>query len=102
LELLWTGDWVAADEAERIGLVNHVYPDEEFTDRTREFAAKLAAGPPIALRTIKRATYQSSRTDLRTALDLISSHQAVIQSTHDSAEAMAAFREKRTAVFEGR
>lgn len=102
LELLWTGDWVGAEEAERLGLVNHVYPDAEFTTRTREFAARLAAGPPLALRTIKRATYQSSRTDLRTALDLISSHQAVIQSTHDSAEALNAFREKRTPVFEGR
>lgn len=102
LELLWTGDFVDANEAYRLGLVNHVYPDADFPDSVREFARRLAAGPPIAIRTIKRATYQSARTDLRTALDLISSHQAVIQSTHDSAEAMNAFREKRKPVFEGR
>jgi enoyl-CoA hydratase/carnithine racemase len=51
---------------------------------------------------IKRAVYQGARTDLRTALDLISSHMAVVQSTRDSQEAMAAFQEKRTGVYEGR
>jgi hypothetical protein len=39
---------------------------------------------------------------LRTALDLISSHMAVVRSTHDSAEAMAAFRERRPPLFQGR
>ena len=46
--------------------------------------------------------YQSARTDLRTSLDLISSHQAIVQSTEDSAEALAAFREKRRPNFQGR
>jgi enoyl-CoA hydratase/carnithine racemase len=45
---------------------------------------------------------RSARTDLRTALDLISSHMAVVRSTQDSAEAMAAFREHRAPVFHGR
>lgn len=102
LELLWTGDFVDAAEAHRIGLVNHVYEDDAFEARVRDYAARLAAGPPIALRMIKRASYQCANTDLRTALDLISSHQAVVQSTHDSAEAMRAFREKRPPVFLGR
>jgi hypothetical protein len=51
---------------------------------------------------IKRAAYQSARADVRTALDLISSHMAVVHSTRDSAEAMAAFRGRRAPVFEGR
>jgi enoyl-CoA hydratase/carnithine racemase len=51
---------------------------------------------------IKRAAYQSARLDLRTSLDLISSHQAVVQSTRDSHEAFAAFRDKRPPAFEGR
>jgi enoyl-CoA hydratase/carnithine racemase len=50
---------------------------------------------------IKRAVYQSSRTDLRTALDLISSHMAVVTSTQDSAEAITAFREKRKGNYVG-
>ncbi len=102
LELLWTADFVDADEAHRLGIANHVYADEDFTASSQAFASRLAAQPPINLRMIKRAAYQSARSDVRTALDLISSHMAVVHSTHDSAEAMAAFRGRRTPVFEGR
>jgi len=56
----------------------------------------------VSVGVIKRATYQSLRLDLRTHLDLISSHMAVVQSTSDSREAFAAFREKRPGHFEGR
>jgi enoyl-CoA hydratase/carnithine racemase len=102
LELLWTGDFVDAEEALRLGLVSQVHPDEELLSATYAFARRLAEGPPVAIRLIKRAVHQSARTDLRTALDLISSHQAVVQSTHDSKEAYAAFRQKRKPLFEGR
>jgi enoyl-CoA hydratase/carnithine racemase len=101
LELLWTGDVIDADEALRLGLVNHVYDDETFQQQAFEFARRLAAGPQVNIRMIKRATYQSANADLRTALDLISSHMAVVRSTHDSQEAMTAFREKRTPHFSG-
>jgi enoyl-CoA hydratase/carnithine racemase len=99
---LWTGDFVEAPEALRLGLANHVYPDAEFPAAVRALAARLAQQPPINVQMIKRAAYQSSRTDLRTALDLISSHMAVVRSTRDSAEALAPFRERRTPSFEGR
>ncbi|TYB48206.1 enoyl-CoA hydratase/isomerase family protein [Actinomadura chibensis] len=102
LELLWTGDFVDADEARRIGIADHVHPDEEFPDAWRRYARRLAEQPPVNVRMIKRAAHQSARADVRTALDLISSHMAVVHATHDSAEAMAAFRERRAPVFEGR
>jgi enoyl-CoA hydratase/carnithine racemase len=102
LELLWTGDFLDADEALRLGLANHVYPDEDFVTGWRAFARRLADQPPINVQMIKRAAYQSARTDLRTALDLISSHMAVVHSTQDSAEAMAAFRGRRAPDFKGR
>lgn len=102
LELLWTGDFIDAQTALDLGIVSYVYDDAEFADKARAFAAKLAAAPPINVAMIKRAVYQSARADLRTALDLISSHMAVVQTTHDSQEAMAAFREKRTPKFENR
>lgn len=101
LELMWTGDFVDADEALRIGLASQVHPDEEFGDAWLAFARRLAAQPPINIQMIKRAAYQSARADVRTALDLISSHLAVVHATHDSAEAMAAFRAGRPAEFEG-
>jgi enoyl-CoA hydratase/carnithine racemase len=102
LELLWTGDFLDADEALSLGLANHVYPDEDFVAAWRAFARRLADQPPINVQMIKRAAYQSARTDLRTALDLISSHMAIVHSTQDSAEAMAAFRGRRAPDFKGR
>jgi enoyl-CoA hydratase/carnithine racemase len=102
LELLLTGDFIDADEAHRIGMVNRVYEDEELIEETRAFAEKLAAGPPRVTRMIKRAVYQSTRSDLRTSLDLISSHMGIVQSMEESHEAFNAFREKRTPHFEGR
>ena len=102
LELLWTGDFVSAQDALRLGLANHVYPDGEFRASAGAFAARLAQQPPINVAMIKRAAYQSARADLRTALDLISSHMAVVRTTADSAEALSAFRERRAPSFEGR
>ena len=102
MELLLTGDFIDATEAERIGIVNHTYDDDRLREESLALARRLAAGPPVATAMIKRAVYQSAKCDLRTALDLISSHMAVVQSTRDSREAYEAFVEKRPAVFEGR
>lgn len=102
LHLLFTGDMFDADKAEELGLVNSVHDDEEFPAAVEEYAARLAAGPQIAVRIIKRTTYQSLRTDFRTSLELIGSNLAVYKTTHDSTEAFEAFREKRTPRFEGR
>lgn len=102
LELLLTGDFVDADEALRIGMVNRVYADDELQERTREFAAQLASMSPVAVGVIKRTVQQSAAIDLRTSLDLISSHMAVVQSTDDYREAQTAFAEKRPGRFTGR
>jgi 2-(1,2-epoxy-1,2-dihydrophenyl)acetyl-CoA isomerase len=102
LELLWTGDFIKANEALRIGLVSRVCEDDRLMPETLAFAARLAAGPPIQLRLIKKLLYQSLRTDLRTSLELVSSHMAVVQSTDDYREAMAAYKEKRAPKFKGR
>jgi enoyl-CoA hydratase/carnithine racemase len=101
LELLLTGDFIDAEEAGRLGIANHVVDDADLAGAVNTLARKIADGPPVAIRTIKRAVYQSARSDLRTALDLISSHMAVVTSTEDSAEALAAFREKRPASYVG-
>ena len=102
LELMWTGDFIDADAALQLGVVNHVWDDDTFSDQARAFALRLAAGPPLAIRLIKRAALQSATTDLRTGLDLISSHMAVVRATEDSQEALAAFRERRPGRFVGR
>ncbi|MDI2132406.1 enoyl-CoA hydratase/isomerase family protein [Yinghuangia seranimata] len=102
LRLLWTGDFVDADEALGMGLVSAVHDDADFAASVRAFAARLAAQPPVAVQLIKRAVREGERHDLRTALDLISSHQAVVTATQDSQEALAAFREKRPGTYTGR
>ncbi|TPQ38241.1 enoyl-CoA hydratase/isomerase family protein [Cupriavidus pinatubonensis] len=101
LELLWTGDFVSSDEAHRLGIVNRVFPDEQLFDETLAFASKLADGPPIQLREIKKLMYQGLRTDFRTSLESVSAHMAVIQSTRDYKEAIQAYKEKRKPKFEG-
>ena len=102
LELLLTGDFIDAEEALRIGLVNRLAAPGELQASTGALADQLAAAPPVTVRMIKRATYQSAGTDLRTALDLISSHFAVVAATEDAAEALAAVQEKRTPHYSGR
>jgi enoyl-CoA hydratase/carnithine racemase len=102
LELLWTGDFVSSEEAERIGLVNSVVEDSQLAEVTTALARKIADAHPMAIRMIKRATYQSLRSDLRTSLDLISSHTGVIGLMADSQEAREAFAEHRRPRFTGK
>lgn len=101
LELMLTADFIDGTEAARLGIANQVVDDADLPAAVDRLARKIVDAPPIAVRAIKRAIYQSAHTDLRTALDLISSHMAVVTSTADSAEALAAFREKRRATFVG-
>lgn len=102
LELLWTGRFVDAQEALRLGIVSDVVPDENLMDHTLALAQRIAAGPPIAIRMIKRAARQAQTMDLASHLDQISSHMAVVYATDDHKEAVAAFLEKRAPVFSGK
>jgi len=102
LELLWTGDFVGADEALQIGLVNHVYPDEELIPRTLELAKRFADAPSVQVSAIKKLVYQGLHSDFRTSLDTVAAHLAVVQSTEDYKEAVRAFKEKRPGRFKGR
>ena len=101
LELLWTAEFIDAETAKEIGLVNHVFSNESLMEETRKIAQRIASMPPLSVRLIKRAAYQSANTDIETALDLISSHIAVARAGADHPEAIAAFKEKRPGNFVG-
>src|SRR5215471_3282986 len=80
-EMAMTGQNISADEAYRIGLVNHVYPREELMARTMELATLLASKPPEALFATKRLTRELIDLDTDAALDEIQkSFRACLES----------------------
>ena len=90
LEMLWTGDTISASEAEAIGMVNRVVPDDELQIQVQDFARKLCLRSPVSLGLIKRWVYQGLRSgDLQMNLDLIASHMGVVSSLEDTVEALA-------------
>ncbi len=95
LELFLTGDFVDAAEALRIGLVNKVFPDATLMEEAEKIAQRMTRAPSLTLRMTKRAIYQGLRNDLRTNLDLISSHYAVITSTAEHKALVQKFIEER-------
>ncbi|MBT6274355.1 MAG: hypothetical protein HOI95_09500 [Chromatiales bacterium] len=101
LELLLTADFINADEALEIGLVNHVFDDASLLDDTLKIAAKIASMPPLSVKLIKRTVAETQASDLLTALDLVSSHIAVTRCGPDHVEAIKAFREKRPGDYVG-
>ena len=101
-ELVLLADIIDAAEADRIGLVNRVVPEAELDDTVDAIAARLAAGPPIALAMSKRLLNNSFDVTLEQALDDEGLAQTVTFSTEDVAEAMGAFIDKRDPVFRGR
>jgi 2-(1,2-epoxy-1,2-dihydrophenyl)acetyl-CoA isomerase len=102
LELLWTAEFVDAAAAERLGIVNRVVPAGRLAEETYALARRIADGPQVPVRMIKRLVYQSLRLDVRTHLDLVSSHMAVVRQTEDHREGVRAFKEKREPRFTGR
>jgi enoyl-CoA hydratase/carnithine racemase len=102
LELLWTADFIEAPQALDLGIVQRVVPDAQLKEATYAFAKQIADGPQVPIRMIKRLVYQSMKLDLRTHLDLVSSHMSIVRQTTDHAEGVAAFKEKRPPKFQGR
>jgi enoyl-CoA hydratase/carnithine racemase len=95
LELFFTGEFVDSAEALRIGLVNKVFPDEGFIEEVEKIARRIARGPSLPIRMMKRAVYQGVRNDLRSNLDTISSHYAVVTATPEHKAAVEAFTAAR-------
>ena len=101
-EYLLTGDPLTAAEAERIGLVNHVVPAAELDAQVMAFAARLAAGAPLAVRYTKLAVNKLVKEALNVAFDTSTALELLTFHSEDHREALAALREKRPPVFKGR
>lgn len=101
-EIGLSGDMIEAAEAERIGLVNHVYPVEDFEGRVQAYATRLAGQAPIAMAKIKESIDRALDAGLDEVLENERFHQQDIFRTEDFAEGVASFLEKRSAVYKGR
>ena len=98
-ELLYTGDFISAAEAERIGLYNRVVPADQLETTTREFAERLARGPAFALAKTKELLDREAHMNLEAALECEAQAQAICMQHPDYREAYEAFVGKRTARF---
>lgn len=101
-ELAFFADIISASEAKELGVVNRVVPAGELDAFVDDWAQRLAAGPPLALSMTKSMLNNSLAVSMDQALEDEARAQAVNFSTRDTAEALAAFVEKREPRFEGR
>ncbi len=100
-EMIFTGDPIDAREAERLGLVNRVFPDGDLELAARALAERLARGPAGALAAAKRTLNRSLSLDLATVLELEANAQTILLTSDDFAEGARAFFEKRPPTFTG-
>jgi enoyl-CoA hydratase len=101
-ELNLLGEMIDAGEAHRIGIANRVVPAGGLMTEARALAGKLIAKAPITLRLIKEAMNEGYDLDLPKGLAIEAKAWAVVYSTEDKTEGVAAFLEKRKPVFKGR
>lgn len=100
LELILTGDALDASAAERWGLVNRVAPAEQFEAALNEFVARLTRQSGAVLRLTKRAALIPMQGENDRALQAIEQlYLNELMQTHDAQEGLAAFLDKRTAVW---
>jgi enoyl-CoA hydratase/carnithine racemase len=101
-ELAFLGEFVSAEEALALGLVNRAVPDAQLDDLVDDWARRLAAGPPLTLSMTKALLNHGMETSIEEALEEEARCQALAISTADTREAVTAFVEKREPVFRGR
>jgi len=99
-ELLYTGDFISAAEAERIGLYNRVVPGSQLKATTQELVERLAQGPAFALAKTKELLDREAHMNLEAALECEAQAQAICMQHPDYREAYEAFVAKRAAKFE--
>lgn len=101
LEILMTGDFISAGDAERLGLVSRVVPPDQLMSAARQLGTKLAAQSAFSLRQIKRAVLRGLDSDYKSQIDYEAYVQSMCFQTADHREAVTAFMEKREPKFRG-
>ena len=101
LELLITGRTFGVEEAREMGLVADVYDADEAGEGVREYAARLAAGPALAIASIKRCVHEGGELPLANGLALEAELMEQLFRSKDADEGLHAFVEKRKPEFVG-
>lgn len=101
-ELMFFGDALSPADAERLGLVNRVVPDDELAATAHAWAHRLAEGPTRALALTKQLVNASLDSDRSTAFAAESMAQELNMTTRDAQEGVASFIERRTPTYRGR
>jgi enoyl-CoA hydratase/carnithine racemase len=101
-ELLFTARTFGAEEGQRLGLVNGVFPAAELEAKVKEIAEQIAANAPLALKTMKQGVQRAVMANLEEVFDYESAGQAKSFATQDLLEGIKAIQEKRTPKFTGR
>ena len=99
-ELLFTGDFLEADEAYRLDFLNRLVDERELESTTMEMARRISAGPPIAIRLSKLMLYKGLEFHLETALKMTA--ETITLTSRDHEEGTQAIRESRKPIYEGR
>lgn len=99
-ELVYTGDIIDAEEAERIDLANRIYEPEEFEEEVYAFAKKLAKHPPLALSLAKESMHRGLNMEAGLGIDRVAG--GILFGTQDQKEGAQAFLEDREPEFKGK
>ncbi len=106
MELLLTGRWMDAEEAQRWGIVNEILEPDDLMNRAWDLARALADGPPLVFAAIKEVAREAESMRFQDALNRVTKRQfATVDRLYDSEdldEGSRAFTEKRDPVWRGR
>ncbi|MCK4783524.1 MAG: enoyl-CoA hydratase/isomerase family protein [Desulfobacteraceae bacterium] len=102
MEMILSGEFIDAQEAYRIGLVNKIVPPDELLTVVMDMAQKMASKGPIALKYAKEAICKGLDLSLEQGLHLEADLYFLLHTTRDRTEGITAFRDKRSPGFEGK
>jgi len=102
MAMAMTGDTIDADEAEKMGIADKIFPECSFVERTAEYVRKLSLNAPLALGVIKSSMHAGLGAGLGEVLTDEMAAQRELLKTEDVREGIKAFREKREPRYRGK